>query len=91
MQMNLSTKQKQLTDIEEELMVAEGKDGRRNSQGAWDGQVHTAIFTMDDQEAQEAAQCYVAGWMGGEFWGEWIRVYVWPSPFAVHPKLSQHC
>ena len=50
---------------------------------------------MDDQQgltiAQETAQCHVAGWMGGEFWREWIRVYVWPSPFAVHPKLSQHC
>ena len=23
-----------------------------------------------------SAQCYVAAWMGGEFWGEWIPVYV---------------
>lgn len=22
---------------------------------------------------------------------EWIRVYVWLSPFAVHLRLSQHC
>ena len=28
-------------------------------------------------------------WMGGEFDGEGIRVYVWLSPFAVH--LVQHC
>ena len=26
--------------------------------------------------------------MGGEFGGEWIHVYVWPSPFAVHLKLT---
>ena len=38
-----------------------------------------------------AAQCYVAAWMGGEFGGEWIHVYVQLSPFAVHVKLSQHC
>ena len=38
-----------------------------------------------------SAQCYVADWMGGEFGGEWIHVYVWLSPFAVHLKLSQHC
>ena len=38
-----------------------------------------------------SAQCYVAAWMGGEFRGEWIQVYVWLSPFAVHLKLSQHC
>ena len=22
---------------------------------------------------------------------EWIHVYAWLSPFAVHLKLSQHC
>jgi len=38
-----------------------------------------------------SAQCYVAAWMGGEFREEWIHVYVWLSPFAVHLKLSQHC
>ena len=36
-----------------------------------------------------STQCYVAAWMGGEFGGEWIHVYVWLSPFAV--ELSQHC
>ena len=37
-----------------------------------------------------SAQCYVVGWMRGEFGGEWIRVNVWLSPFAAHLKLSQH-
>ena len=36
-------------------------------------------------------QCYVAAWMGVEFGGEWIHVYVWLSPFAIHLKLPQHC
>ena len=35
-----------------------------------------------------SAQCYVAAWMGGESGGEWIHVYVWLSPFAVHLKLT---
>ena len=35
-----------------------------------------------------SAQCYVAAWMGGEFEGEWIHVYVWLSPFAMYLKLS---
>ena len=26
--------------------------------------------------------------MGGEFGGEWIHVYVWLSPFAIHLKLT---
>ena len=29
--------------------------------------------------------------MGAAFGGEWIHVYVWLSPFAVHLRLSQHC
>ena len=39
----------------------------------------------------KSAQCHRSAWMGGEFGGEWIHVYVWLSPFAVHLKLSQHC
>jgi len=31
-----------------------------------------------------SAQCYVAARMGVDFGGEWIHVYVWLSPFAVH-------
>ena len=37
-----------------------------------------------------SVQFYVAAWMGGEFGGAWIHVYVWPSPFAVCLKLPQH-
>ena len=57
-----------------------------------DGRVHTAIFKMDNQgPTWNYAQCYMAAWLRGEFGGEWIHVYVWLSPFAVHLKLSQHC
>ena len=38
----------------------------------------------------DSAQCHVAAWMGGEFGGEGIHVYIWLSPFTVHLKLSQH-
>ena len=31
-------------------------------------------------------QCYVEAWMGGDFGREWIHVYVWLGPFAVHLK-----
>ena len=33
-----------------------------------------------------STQSYVAAWMGGEFRGKRILVYVWLSPFAVHLK-----
>ena len=38
-----------------------------------------------------SAQRYLEAWVGGEFGGERIHVYVWLSPSAVHLKLSQHC
>ena len=43
------------------------------------------------QSTGNSAQCYVAAWMGEGFGGEWIHVYVWLSPFAVHLKLFEHC
>ena len=35
----------------------------------------------------KSAQYCVEVWMGGEFGGEWMHVYVWLSPF-LHLKLS---
>ena len=37
-----------------------------------------------------SAQCQVAAWMGGEFGGEWICVYVWLSSFTVHLKVPPY-
>ena len=33
-----------------------------------------------------SAQCPVATWMGGEFGGEWVPVYIWLSPFPIQPE-----
>ena len=88
---NECTKQR-LTDLENKLMVAGGRD----SSGLWEGHVHTAIFKMDDQEKPivystgNSAQCYVPAWMGEGLGEEWKHVYVWLSSFTVHLKLS-HC
>ena len=41
-----------------------------------------------------SAQCYVAGWMGVEFGGEWIHVYpciCMAESLHFHLKLPQHC
>ena len=35
-----------------------------------------------------SAQCYMAAWMEGEFGGEWTHVYVWLSPFTIHPIVT---
>ena len=78
---------KGVTDLENELMVTRGK---------YVMDMYTLLYLkwVTDKDllysTGNSAQCYVAAWMGGEFRGEWIQVYVWLSPFAVHLKLSQH-
>ena len=93
--MNLFTRQKQTHRLREKLMVArETNWGKR--QGVWEGHVHTAYLkwiTNKDllYSTGHSIQRYVPAWMGGVFRGEWIHVYVWLNPFAVHLNLSQHC
>ena len=95
--MNLLTKQR-LTDLENKLMVAGAGEGRGGGIVREFGMdVYTLLYlkwiTNKDvlYSAWNSAQCHVAAWMGGEFGGEWIHVYVWLSTFALHLKLSQHC
>ena len=90
--MNLFTKQIQTHRLTEGTCGCQGE--RWGNRIVWDRQTHTAVFKMDNQQlysTENSTQCYAAAWMEGEFWGEWIYVSVWPSPFAVHLKLSQHC
>ena len=75
-------------------LVGEEDVGKRYR--VWDQHVHTAIFKTDNHlgptySTGNSAQSYVAARMGREFGREWIHVYLWLSPFAVHLKLSQHC
>ena len=37
---------------------------------------------------RELCSMLCAAWIGGEFGREWMHVYVWVSPFAVHLKLT---
>ena len=74
-------------------MVTRGKDGGRDSQGVWDGHGHTAVFNTENQQGpagQHRGLCSVSrGRLEGRgAGGEWMRVHVWLSPFAVHLKLS---
>ena len=69
-----------LTDLDNELMVAEGKN-RENREGVWD-RLYPLLYlkwiTNKDllDNTWNSPQCYGAAWMGGEFRGEWIHVYV---------------
>ena len=53
-----------------------GRMEGRDSQGVWDGHVHTAIFKMDNQQGATVQhmefymwQYYVTIWMAGDFGG----------------------
>ena len=79
-----------------ELMVTRGKEWGVGIVREFGKDMHTLLYfkwiTSKNllHSTGNSAQCYVAAWMGGEFGGEWIHVYVWLSPFAVHLKLSQY-
>lgn len=50
---------------------------------------------MDNQKdllcsTRNSARRYVEAWVGGEFGGEGVRVYVWLSLFAVYLEQSRH-
>ena len=64
------------------LMVTRGKDGGRTVRESgmdMDTLLDLAWRTSKDllDSTGTSAQCHVAAWMGGEFGGEGIRVYVW--------------
>ena len=77
-----------LTDLENDLWLPGGR--------LWEGHVHTALLkwiTNKDllYSTWISSRYYAPACMGGGVGGEWIHVYVWLSPLAVHLKLPQHC
>ena len=94
-QMNLFTKQKE-KDLEKELTVSRGRMGKGIVR-KFGMDVYTSLYFKWITNKNllyttwNYAQCYAAAWMAGEFGREWIYVYVWLSPFAVHLKPSQQC
>ena len=68
--MNLLAKQKEILRLENQLMVARGRD----CHGAWKGLVHTNIFKMDSQqgptvEHRELCSILCGGLHGRGVWG----------------------
>ena len=89
-QTNLFTNRNTLTDLENGFMVT-----RR---GGIVRELGINMYTLlnlrgitNKNLLQHMDQCYAAAWMGEEFGGKWIHVYLWPSHSAVHLKPSEHC
>ena len=84
-------------DLENELMVTRGKGCKEGIVREFGMGMYTLIYlkwkTNKDllYSKGNSAQYYMPVWMGWEFGGVWIHVYIWLSSFTVHVKLSQHC
>ena len=70
-----------------------GRMEGRDSLGVWDGQVHTALFQMGNQQGptiQHRQLCSgsCGSLDGREFDGERTQVYVRLSSLAVHLELT---
>ena len=49
-----------------------------------------ALENSGKKKGERESNSYVAAWIGEEFEGEWIHVYIRLSPFTLYLKLSQH-
>ena len=81
--------------LREPISHCQGGDGRKGELWslAWTYSIVLYLKCINNKDllysTWSSTQCYVPAWMGGEFGGEWIYVYVSLSPFTVHLKLSQ--
>ena len=50
-----------------------------------------AIEMSEKKKSNHKMSHIVAAWMEGLLGREWMHVYVWLSPCAVHLKLSPRC
>ena len=89
--MKLLPKQKETQRLREKLMIVGGMDGEGIVR-EFGIHTHTLLYlkciTNKDRlySTWNSAQCYAPAWMGGEFGGEWIHVYIC-SPEAVTTLL----
>ena len=95
--MNLFTNQKQAHRLREQAYGHQGEGQEEGIVRKFGMDVYTSLYFKWITNKHllyttwNYAQCYAAAWMAGEFGREWIYVYVWLSPFAVHLKPSQQC
>ena len=90
--MNLLTKQKETLRLREWTKGFQGKGWGDGIVREFEMDMYTPLYlkwiTNNNllYSTWSSAQCYVAAWMGAEFGGEWIHVYVWlgfPSGSAI--------
>ena len=79
-QMNYLQNRKGLKDLEKELWLPRGKEGRKREFGM-DMYIPLCLKWITDKDLPystgNSAQCYVAAWMGGEFGGDNGHVFMY--------------
>ena len=71
-----------LPELEKELMVTSGEGWGKGRVREFGMDVYTLLYLKKDdqqdllQSRGNSGQCYVVAWMGREFGGEWIHVFV---------------
>ena len=91
-QINLFTKEKQTHRFKEWAYGCQEEEWGKGLVRECGMDVYTLLYLKKDdqqdllQSRGNSGQCYVVAWMGREFGGEWIHVFVWLSPFAVRLK-----
>ena len=84
-----------LTDLKKELMAARWEGKGEGAIREFRINMYTLRYLKRIAHKDllcntgNSAQCYMAGWMGRGFGGEWMHAYIWLSPFTMKP--SQHC
>ena len=88
--MNLPTKQKETHKLRELTYCCRGEEIVREFWMDMYALLYLKWITSKDLlcSTGNSAQGFVVPWMGEEFGGQWIHVYVWLSCSAVHLKLS---
>ena len=88
-------KRNRCTDFDYEILVTRGKRWGEGIIREFQINMNTLLYLKWITNkallysTESSAQCYVADWMGGEFGGEWIHVYVWLSHSCVHLEPSR--
>ena len=88
-QMNLLTKHKETHRLRKQFNGCQGEGIVRDFENVIYTLLYLKWITNKDilYSTRNSAQYYMPAWMGGEFGGEWIHVYVWLSHFAAYLKL----
>ena len=84
---------KRLTDLENELMVAQGEEIVKEFGSFRDTLIYSKWITNKDllYSTWNSTQSHMTAWMGEGFGGQWVHVYVCLSPCVCVFSVASNC